>query len=133
MSEVDKSTSPVLAPYVCKVNHIAFSVKNAEQSFAFYQHILGAKQLHRPKFANPGYWLWLGNVQLHLIENPEKVIVDEFPRAGTNINHLSLECSDLNQCQHRLDDAQIEYHEIVTPTDVAHIRQVRKHFCLSTF
>jgi len=118
-------SSPVLAPYICKVNHIAFSVQNAEISFAFYRDILGAKQLNRPHFSNNGYWLWLGNVQLHLIENRDKVIIDEFPHAGTNINHLSLECTDLTQCKHRLEDSNIAYQEIITPTDVTNIHQVR--------
>ena len=115
----------VLAPFLCQVNHIAFSVQNADRSYAFYNSILGAKLLNRPKFANNGYWLWLGNVQLHLIENPMKTIVDDFDQSGANINHLSFETNNLTECKEKLREAGVPFEEIITPTDVAHIQQVR--------
>ncbi len=53
---------------VAKIGHICRVVKDSEVSTKFYTSVIGCQPLNRPKFGSNGYWLWLGNTQLHLIQ-----------------------------------------------------------------
>lgn len=74
-----------------KVNHICRVVKDADVSVKFYQKIMGARLLNRPRFATNGFWLWLGNVQLHLIQSTLTVVPDHSDAPAGRVNHMSFD------------------------------------------
>lgn len=89
-----------------KVNHISLVVSDAEKSRDFYMNGLGVKALNRPNFPNPGHWLWLGNVQLHLIQSPHAATEAlHAPEASTGeVNHIAFEVSDFAAVEARLKE-----------------------------
>ena len=54
------------------VHHVSINVHNAEESRDFYVDVLGLEVLDtRPEeFTFPGYWLRVGDGEIHLIEEP---------------------------------------------------------------
>ncbi len=60
---------------VLGVHHVSVLVRDAAQSQAFYQDVLGLELLPRPDLGFPGVWLALGAQQLHLLQldNPDPV------------------------------------------------------------
>lgn len=95
---------PGLEGLVIKVNHVSRICEDAEKSRAFYMDIVGATKLNRPNFPSPGYWLWLGNVQLHLIQGAhakeEASHAKGIPTG--NVNHYSFEVYDFDAVEAKL-------------------------------
>lgn len=108
-----------LGGYLSKVGHICRVVKDADVSRRFYEKVLGAEELNRPKFPTNGFWLWLGNVQLHLIQS-DLAIAPDHPEGGTRVNHISFDVHDLGACEQRLIDAGIPYQKVVVPLEETH-------------
>lgn len=79
--------------------------------------------MNRPKFATNGYWLWLGNVQLHLIQSDLTVLPDH-PDGGTRVNHISFDCYDFVECENRIKEAGIEYKKVYVPEGDRGINQI---------
>eukprot|EP00927_Polykrikos_kofoidii_P029388 TRINITY_DN25418_c0_g1_i1.p1 TRINITY_DN25418_c0_g1~~TRINITY_DN25418_c0_g1_i1.p1 ORF type:complete len:440 (-),score=91.35 TRINITY_DN25418_c0_g1_i1:107-1426(-) len=98
------ASKPGLQGLVIKVNHVSRICLDAEKSREFYMDILGASMLNRPNFPSPGYWLWLGNVQLHLIQGKhareEAMHASGIPTG--NVNHYSFEVWDFDACEAKL-------------------------------
>lgn len=50
------------------IHHISITVKNLEKAKAFYEQVMGLKEMERPPFDFPGAWYAVGaGQQLHLI------------------------------------------------------------------
>ena len=89
---------------ISKLAHVALIVKDAKRSFEFYSKFFGLKQLHRPNFPSPGYWLWMGNVQLHLIQQDyADVEASHSSKAALgNVNHYAFDAHDFDEIERRL-------------------------------
>ena len=105
------------------IGHICRVVKDADVSVRFYQEVLGLTLLNRPQFATNGYWLWLGNVQLHLIQS-DLAMRPDHPDAGSKVNHLSFNVSNFNECEIRLKSAGIKYDKVFVPIGSKGINQI---------
>lgn len=110
---------------ICKINHIARICADAEASRAFYQ-ALGATLLNRPNFPSPGYWLWLGNAQLHLIQgahaSEEATHAKGIPTG--NVNHLSFEVHDFDGVEASLKRLNMKYKKNLVPEGSGVIHQL---------
>jgi Ca2+-binding EF-hand superfamily protein len=71
----------------------------------FYTEVCGATVLNR------GYWLWLGNVQLHLIqgENAREEATHASGIATGNVNHISFEVYDFDGVESRLNEMKVAF------------------------
>lgn len=103
-----------LNEYLRKVNHYSRVVTDADKSKAFYTDVLGCTVLNRPNFPVPGYWLWMGNLQLHLIEGAHVDLRLEGVPVG-NVNHISFEAHDIGRIQARLDELKVPYQKKLIP------------------
>lgn len=108
---------------VSKIGHICRVVKDAEVSAKFYTEVIGCSKLNRPQFATNGYWLWLGNTQLHLIES-DLAIPPDHPDGGTRVNHISFDCYDFEDCVKRITEAGIPYKRVFVPEGDSGINQI---------
>ena len=85
-------------------NHIALSVKNVDESVAFYKKVLRLKEIENTASNSKTRWLLLCNgVQLHLIPRPNDEI---------KINkavHFALALPNLNSFVKHLTTLEIEY------------------------
>ena len=115
--ESESEREGVIAGLVCKVNHFAIIVKDAERSKDFYVGVLGAKILNRPNFPAPGYWLWLGNIQWHLIEGKHAAVEASHAKgvATGHVNHLSLEVHDFDAVEKKLKAANVKFTKNLVP------------------
>lgn len=96
---------------LAKVGHVCRTVKCVEKSKHFYVNILGAEELNRPKYPTVGCWVWLGNIQLHLIES--KIAGrPNHPDAGTRVNHMSFDVFDMEACEKRLKESNVKYQKV---------------------
>lgn len=124
MPKDDCDGDAVCKGLICKVNHFAIIVSDAEKSKDFYVGIMGAKIANRPNFPAPGYWLWLGNIQLHLIEGKHAGIEASHAKgvATGHVNHLSLEVHDFDETEKRLKANNVKYTKNLVPEgdDVIH-------------
>jgi lactoylglutathione lyase len=69
------------------INHVSISAKDLEESTRFYEEVFGMERIPAPDFAQPVRWLRVGDVQLHLILDP-----DAEPRS----HHLGLTIDDFD-------------------------------------
>ncbi len=113
---LEKSTKGqgVVEGAISKVGHICRVVKDSEVAKKFYTNIIGAKLLNRPKFPTNGYWLWLGNTQLHLIES-DLAMAPDHPDGGTRVNHISFDCYDFDAVEQKIKEAGIKYNKVYVP------------------
>lgn len=108
----------LLGSLVGSFNHLSLCCRDSSKSLAFYQTVLGATLINRPQeMGCHGYWLWLGNIQLHLIEYPEKVLTPIDNNAGTRVNHFSFDCNEFDECEKRLKANSIPYKKIFVIAD----------------
>jgi len=115
---IDPSSSSLLGSIVGAINHISLAVKDAEKSLLFYQSILGANKINRPhELGCNGYWLWLGNIQLHLIHYPDVLPRTYDVNAGTRVNHFSFDCVHFDECERRLISGKIPYKKLFVIAD----------------
>eukprot|EP00550_Attheya_septentrionalis_P003108 CAMPEP_0198284110 /NCGR_PEP_ID=MMETSP1449-20131203/3616_1 /TAXON_ID=420275 /ORGANISM="Attheya septentrionalis, Strain CCMP2084" /LENGTH=387 /DNA_ID=CAMNT_0043981025 /DNA_START=18 /DNA_END=1181 /DNA_ORIENTATION=- len=113
-----------LMGFLRKVNHVSRICADAEKSKEFYSDLLGATVLNRPNFPSPGYWLWLGNVQLHLIQG-ENASVEASHADGVatgNVNHISFETYDFDAVEAQCKALGVSYTKNLVPegNDVIH-------------
>ncbi|WP_026756020.1 VOC family protein [Sediminibacter sp. Hel_I_10] len=85
-------------------NHIALSVKDVDQSVAFYQEVLQLEEIKNTASDSKTRWLSLGEgKQLHLIPRPNSEI---------KINkavHFALSTTDINALIKHLEALKIDY------------------------
>jgi glyoxylase I family protein len=109
-----KAQEDTLHGLISKVNHICRVVKDADVSVKFYQKIMGARLLNRPRFATNGFWLWLGNVQLHLIQSSLTVVPDHSDAPAGRVNHMSFDVFNIQDCEERLTEAGVKFSKVIT-------------------
>ena len=81
--------------------HVCVPPEQLEQAKEFYTIILGLELIERPDhlFSSAGYWLNIGNVQLHI------GIEDALPRT---IRHTALEVTDVDAALKHLQQYGLE-------------------------
>ena len=114
LEEKEGGDGGVVEGVIAKVGHICRVVKDSEVAKKFYLDVVGARLLNRPKFATNGYWLWLGNTQLHLIES-DLAMAPDHPDGGSRVNHISFDCYDFDKVVARVKNAGIKYNKVFVP------------------
>lgn len=85
-------------------NHIALSVKDVDESIAFYQKVLQLKEIKNTASNSKTRWLSLGEgKQLHLIPRPNSEIKTD------KAVHFALTASNFYSFVMHLKDLKIEY------------------------
>ena len=99
-------------------NHIALSVKDVDESIAFYQSLMQLKEIKNTASDSKTRWLSLGEgKQLHLIPRPDSVI---------KINkavHFALATSDIDSFIKRLEKFGIDYSDWIGTKNKDYIRK----------
>jgi catechol 2,3-dioxygenase-like lactoylglutathione lyase family enzyme len=86
-----------------KINHIALSVTELEESEEFYRDIIGLRQIDEPFNDGLHAWFDVGGSQLHIIESADE-------RRERNIsNHLCFSTTDLDSFVSTLQDNGIDF------------------------
>jgi len=100
-----------LGDLLIKINHVSLIVSDMHKSVEFYKDMLGCKLINRPAMEFDGAWLWMGNVQLHLIQNKEFASIESAHGdcPGTDVNHMSFEVDDIAVVEAKLEKLQIPY------------------------
>ena len=116
-----------------RVNHLSLLVRDAKVSARFYTTILGAIPLNRPAFPGPGYWLWLGNIQLHLIQAQKEadVAAESMHAEGLRVgaaNHFALEVADFDSVERFLKEHGVHYQRTFVPAGLDGLSAVRQLF-----
>lgn len=116
---------PGLQGLLIKVNHVSIVVHDAEASKNFYAGMLGATIMNRPNFPSPGYWLWLGNVQLHLIQSPNAEFESQHGEGATgDVNHISFEVHDFEAVEAKLSTIGAKFKKNRVPEQGQVINQI---------
>ena len=82
-----------------KVNHYSIVVRDLAQTEWFYCKLLGFEKLNRPDLPREGLWLWLGNIQLHIILGPHAEVEK---RTDGLVCHMSFEAHSMEKVQKEL-------------------------------
>jgi len=77
--------------------HISVPVERLDDAKKFYTEIIGLELIDRPNylFDTPGYWLNIGNVQLHIGVEPVLPV---------SARHTAFEVEDVDTALHYLED-----------------------------
>jgi catechol 2,3-dioxygenase-like lactoylglutathione lyase family enzyme len=89
------------------LNHIARTTKNLETSRRFYIDVLGCREISRPAFNFAGAWLYVADLQFHLIE--DLTTPDSPSTINTRENHLAFRVADLDAMELRLQAHKVPY------------------------
>ncbi|MEL0651524.1 VOC family protein [Algibacter sp. TI.3.09] len=99
-------------------NHIALSVKDVDQSTAFYQKLFQLKEIENTASGSKTRWLSLGEgKQLHLIPLPDAEI------KTNKAVHFALTTSNFNAFVLYLDELKIEYSDWLDTPNKDYIRK----------
>ena len=86
-----------------QLHHAAIRVSDLDRSRAFYEKLIGLRQIERPAFGFPGTWYRIGAGQLHLIQRgPMPTPVD------SSNPHFAIEVADLDEARRQLAAAGTE-------------------------
>ena len=99
-------------------NHIAISVKDANQSIEFYKKALGLEEIPNTASNSKTRWLSLGEgKQLHLIHRPEEEI------KITKAVHFALATSEIDAFVKRLKTLSIDYSDWIGSVNKDYVRK----------
>ncbi|MDP2436355.1 MAG: VOC family protein [archaeon] len=133
--ELDGSQVKPLAPppFQLRINHVSIIVKDADASLRFYRDLLGASPVNRPPFPFPGHWLWLGNLQLHLIQaRPEDLVAASSAhvsrRTVSDVNHMAIQVADFEAAERYLQEAGVPVRSNFVPATVPGLPLLRQMF-----
>ena len=99
-------------------NHIALSVKNVDESLAFYQKVLQLKEIKNTASNSKTRWLAIGEgLQLHLIPRPDAEI------KTNKAVHFALTTPDINSFVKHLVTLQIDYSDWRDTPNKDYVRQ----------
>jgi catechol 2,3-dioxygenase-like lactoylglutathione lyase family enzyme len=81
--------------------HVCVPPERLEEAKAFYTKVLGLELIERPDhlFSSAGYWLNIGDLQLHIGVEPA------LPRS---IRHTAMEVADVDAARKHLEDNNVE-------------------------
>lgn len=113
-AQITANGNKPVSEHLRKINHYSLITVDAEVSKEFYTNILGCSVLNRPNFGVPGYWLWMGNIQLHLIQGQHPPAANKDAPVG-QVNHISFECFDIEKVEQNLKDKSIAYKKNLVP------------------
>ncbi|TWI98732.1 glyoxalase/bleomycin resistance protein/dioxygenase superfamily protein [Mucilaginibacter frigoritolerans] len=84
--------------------HICVPKERLEEAKIFYTDVMGLQLIDRPNhlFSTAGYWLNIGNIQLHIGVEPFK---------GRSIRHTAFEVADITAARAHLQKNHIEITE----------------------
>jgi glyoxylase I family protein len=91
-------------------HHAAVRVTDVPRARDFYINVLGFKELPRPDVPNPGAWLALGDVQVHLVNGPVSSAPD--PSMATR-PHIAIVMDDFQNVSAELDKHGIKHRVIL--------------------
>ncbi len=91
-------------------HHAAVRVTDVPRAREFYVNVLGFKELPRPDVPNPGAWLALGDVQVHLVNGPVSSGAD--PSMATR-PHIAIVMDDFQGVSAELDKHGIKHRVIL--------------------
>jgi len=98
-------------------NHIAISVKNVEESLAFYQKVLQLEEIKNTASDSKTRWLSIGEgKQLHLIPRPNSDI------KTNKAVHFALATADVKTFVKHLENLKIEYSDWLGTLNKDYIR-----------
>lgn len=93
-----------------RLHHVSVIVSDTERSLQFYRDLLGLRvDPTRPDLGYPCAWLWIGELQIHLLELPNPDSVTDRPAHGGRDRHVALLIDDVDALTQRLDSAGIGY------------------------
>ncbi|MBU2949748.1 VOC family protein [Tamlana agarivorans] len=102
------------------INHIALSVKDVNEAVAFYQKVLGLKEIKNTASNSKTRWLILGQgKQLHLIPRPDAEI------KTNKAVHFALATSQLDTFIKHLETLNIDYSDWLGTPNKDYIRKDR--------
>jgi len=118
-----------LLGHIRRVNHVTRICADVHASFKFYNGLLGFPKLNRPNFPSPGYWLDMGNIQLHLIQAQDKehAKYEGMHKIGLptgNVNHLALESHDFAATEEKLKKSKYQFKKNIVPEGGKFIQQI---------
>ncbi|KAK5837647.1 Metallothiol transferase fosB [Gossypium arboreum] len=105
LSSPDSTTAtlPLLS-----LNHVSFVCKSVSKSVRFYEQVLGFVLIKRPSSFNfEGAWLFNYGIGIHLLESESVPTKKE--KINPKDNHISFQCSDMEQVIRKLEAMKIEY------------------------
>ena len=88
-------------------NHVSVQTKRLEDSLRFYVDVLGAKPISRPAFSFRGAWLYIGGIQIHLIE--DEAAGDPGGEIYTRAAHVAFATPDVDEAERRLIQMGVPY------------------------
>ena len=92
------------------IHHVSLLVADTARALNFYQGVLGLEvELARPDLGYPGAWLWVGNLQIHLLELPNPDPLEGRPAHGGRDRHLALTVADIDPLQAALEAAGVGF------------------------
>jgi catechol 2,3-dioxygenase-like lactoylglutathione lyase family enzyme len=94
-------------------NHVAVQTKRLEESLRFYEDVMGAKRISRPGFPFAGAWLFIGGIQIHLIEDPSAG--DPGGEIDTRAKHIAFSVPDVDEAEQRLRQSGVAYKRNLIP------------------
>ena len=98
-------------------NHIALSVRDVDESIAFYQEVFQFKEIENTASQSKTRWLSLNEgKQLHLIPRPNAVI------KTNKAVHFALSTSDLDAFVRNLKELKIEFSDWLDKPNSVYIR-----------
>ncbi|GMJ12616.1 hypothetical protein HRI_004930700 [Hibiscus trionum] len=102
----DSTTLPLLS-----LNHVSFVCKSVSRSARFYQQVLGFVLIKRPSSFNfEGAWLFNYGIGIHLLEScSASGVPAKKEKINPKDNHISFQCSDMEQVMRKLEEMEIEY------------------------
>ncbi len=95
---------------IAELHHASLIVADTTRSLAFYHDLLGLQvDGNRPDLGYPGAWLWVGRLQLHLLQLPNPDPVQGRPAHGGRDRHLAFAVAKLDLLVDRLERAGMTY------------------------
>ncbi|MEX0685855.1 MAG: VOC family protein [Balneolales bacterium] len=89
-----------------KVNHVAISVTDLEESEVFYRDIIGLKQIPEPFGVGRHAWFDIGGTQLHVIKSSDQRTEHIMQ------NHICLSVHDLDEFANVLTNNGVKYMDL---------------------
>jgi glyoxylase I family protein len=84
------------------LHHVSVPTKDVEKAALFYTEVLGFKSVARPSFTIRGFWLQLGQAEVHVTDVPDGT----YPKTrtiGSDDIHFAIRVADFDSVIERLN------------------------------